>query len=186
MNAQEVSPPTPDLDQERWFVCQANPQRMTRSLREMLDHHGVPYFMALHKVLRKQGQTLIEQEESWLGSFFFVRSTLRMALKLKFDNGLDYQYVRDGRKQLLWVPDKQMRDFRLVVESIPDKVDFHADVYAVGDHVIVTRGPLCGVEGILVEADEKKMNLLLKIHGVLAISVKIAKSNVRKVVSVSN
>lgn len=181
MNVPEATLIPSELDRPRWFVCQANPLRMTHSLRELLDRLRVDYYMALHKVPRKQGQALIETEESLLGSFFFVRSTLRTALKLKFDNGLDYQYVRDGHKQLLWVPDKQLCDFQQIVSAMPDKVDFHADIFAVGDPVVVTRGPLCGVEGILVDVGEKKLNLMLKIPGVLAISVKIAKSNVARI-----
>lgn len=153
---------------------------MTHSLRQLLDRLEIEYYMALHTVLCQKGQVLLEEEESWLGSTFFVRTTLRNALKLKFDNGLDYQYERDGHKQLLWVPDTQFQDFRTVIDKMAEKVDFNANVFAVGDPVIVTRGPLCGVHGTLIDIGERKMQLLLKVPGVIAISVSIAKSNVRK------
>lgn len=177
---QEISQQS-QLTRLRWFVCTANTQRMTHSLREMLDKLSIEYYMALGTKLVKRGQTMIQVEESLLGSFFFVRSSFKEALKLKSDFGLDYQYVRDGQKQLLWVPDEQMQDFRTVIERMSEKVDFNADIYAVGDPVIVTRGPLCGVHGTLTGIDDKHLQLLLKVPGVLAISVRIAKSNIRKV-----
>ena len=172
---------TLDLDEPRWMVCNANIQRMTHSLRDRLDQLGIEYYMAVHKVLQKRAQSMVEVDESWLGSFFFVRTTLRLALKLKFDNGLDYQYVRDKQKQLLWVPDRQLQDFRTVIEKMSNKVNYNADIYALGDEVVVLRGPMVGVRGILTGQDDKNLQLLLKIPGVLAISVKIAKSNVRKI-----
>lgn len=155
---------------------------MTHSLRQTLDKLSVEYYMALGTKLVRRGQAMVEVEESLLGSFFFIRSSFKEALKLKSDYGLDYQYVRDGQKQLLWVPDQQMQDFRTVIEQMAEKVDFNADLYAVGDPVIVTRGPLSGVHGTLTGIDDKHLQLLLKVPGVLAISVRIAKSNVRKVV----
>lgn len=173
--------PVTDLTCIRWFVCSANPLRMTHSLREMLDRVGIEYYMALGKKLEKHGNTMVEVEHSLLGSFFFVRTTLQKALKIKSDYGLDYNYVRDGQKQLLWVPDQQMNDFRTVIEQMAEKVNFNANLYAVGDQVIVTRGPLCGVHGTLTGVDDKHLELLLKVPGVLAISVKIAKSNVKKI-----
>lgn len=170
-----------ELRKKRWFVCQANPQRMTHSLRDALEKQHIIYYMALERQLERRGQQMVDVEVSLLGSYFFVQSTLLEALKIKSDYGLDYQYVRDGHKQLLWVPDKRLADFRLLIEKGSSDLDLHADVYAVGDEVIVTRGPLCGVEGILVGADDKHLRLLLKIPSILAISVHVAKSNVRKI-----
>lgn len=169
------------LSAMRWFVCSTNPHRMTHSLRKMLDKAELEYYMALGKTLVRHGNAMVEIEESLLGNFFFVRSSFRDALRVRSDFGLDYQYVRDGHKQLLWVPDDQMEDFRRVIQEKTDKVDFHADVYAVGDPVIVTRGPLCGVKGLLTGVNPKELQLLLKVPGVLAISVRIARSNVRKI-----
>lgn len=169
-----------ELTRPRWFVCSANPLRMIHSLRETLDHLGIEYYIAIGKKLVKRKDQLVETEESLLGSFFFVRSSLQQALKLKSDYGLDYQYVRDGKKQLIWVPDKEMQDFRTVIEKMAERVNFNADIYALGDPVVVTRGPLCGVQGTLTGIDDKHLELLLKVPGILAISVKIAKSNVRK------
>lgn len=169
-----------ELSRLRWFVCSANPKRMTHSLRNVLDKIKVEYYMALGKTLQQHGQALVEEEESLLGGFFFVRTSLKDALKLKSDYGLDYNYVRDGQKRLLWVPDEQIHDFRIVIDTMADKVNYNADLYAVGDSVVVTRGPLCGVHGTLVGLDDKHLQLVLKVSGILAISVKIAKSNVKK------
>lgn len=180
INAPEASQPN-ELTRLRWFVCKAHPQRMTRSLRTMLDKLQVEYFMALSTSLQKRGQAMVEVEESLLGNFFFVRTSLKLALKLKSDYGLDYQYVRDRNKQLLWVSDQEFNDFRTVIERMAEKVNYNADVYAVGDAVVVTRGPLCGVHGILTGLDDKHLYLLLKVQSVLAISIKIAKSNVKKI-----
>lgn len=185
MNEDNIAPPDPvrvnELNRPRWFVCTANPQRMTHSLRDKLNLVGAEYYMALGNTTHIKNNEMLDKEVSLLGSFFFVRTSLRNALKLKSDFGLDFQYVRDRQKQLLWVPDSQFDDFKLVIETMPSKVNFNADLYTVGDPVVVTRGPLCGVHGILTVVDDSRLELLLKVPGVLAISVKIAKSNVRRV-----
>lgn len=168
------------LDQPQWFVCQCNPQRMVHSVRTLLDRLNAEYYMALHTVLVRRGGQMVETEESWLGHFFFLKSSLRQALKFKFTHGLDYNYVRDAHKQLLVIPDQQLADFKRVIETMREKVNFDADYFAVGDAVVVTRGRLCGVRGLLVRIDNKE-HLLLRIEGVMAISVRIAKSSVRKI-----
>lgn len=169
------------LTEMRWFVCKANPQRMLKSLRTSLGTLGIEYYMAIGMTAKNKGREIVEQQTSLLGSYFFIRTNLLSALKLKSDYGLDYQYVRDAHKQLLWVRDHQMDDFRRLIDEMAEKVDFNADLYAIGDPVIVTRGPLAGVRGILTGIDPKQLRLTLKIDGVLAISVRIARSNVRKI-----
>lgn len=185
MNDESIVKPDTNRQQQltalRWFVCKANPQRMLKSLRAALDHVGVEYYMAIGNTAVHRSQEIVEHETSLLGCYFFVRTNYLSALKLKSDYGFDYQYVRDGQKQLMWVRDSQMNDFRKLIAEMADKIDFNADIYAVGDPVIVTRGPLTGIRGILTGVEPKQLSLLLKVDGVLAISVRIAKSNVRKI-----
>lgn len=171
-----------------WIVCHCNPLRMVHSVRDRLRQLGVEHYMATHTVLQRRQGRMVEVEESYLGSYFFIRTSPREAMHLKYNLGVDLSFVRvrethaapSTSSSLLTVTDSALDDFRRVIAAKGDRVNYQADLYAVGDEVIVMRGPLVGVRGILVRVGNND-HLMLRIPGVLAISVKIGRSYLRKV-----
>lgn len=190
-NAQHPDAPLPDAplpDRPVWLVCRCNPQRMVHSVRDRLRQLGVEHYMATHTVLQRRGDRMVDVEESYLGSYCFIRTSRREAMRLKYHYGVDISYVRvhDAHSgdatpsDLLTITDGALDDFRRLIEAKGDKVNYHADLYAVGDEVVVTRGPLVGVRGVLIRVGDRD-HLMLRIPGVLAISAQVGRSSVRKV-----
>lgn len=76
---------------------------------------------------------------------------------------------------MLIVPDKQMEDFKQIMDLNPDNISFDNEVLTVGSKVRVMKGNLCGVEGELA-LEANKTYVIIRIEGVLTASVKVAKS----------
>jgi len=75
----------------------------------------------------------------------------------------------------LVVPDKQMEDFRFVMDLNPDGVSFDNELLTMGTKVKVVKGDFSGIEGeIATEAN--KTYVVIRITGVLIASVKVPKS----------
>ena len=88
----------------------------------------------------------------------------------------DMRYLRDRETgNFLIVPDKQMEDFKQIMDLNPDNISFDNEVLTVGSKVRVMKGNLCGVEGELA-LEANKTYVIIRIEGVLTASVKVAKS----------
>ena len=89
-------------------------------------------------------------------------------------------FIDHGTRTLLEVPDKQMEDFLRVMENIPDAECMQEFSLARGDKVVVTSGPLCGVEGEIAELDGST-SLVVRVRSLLCAKVKISRSIVRPI-----
>ena len=87
-------------------------------------------------------------------------------------------FIDHSTRTLLEVPDKQMEDFMLVMQNAPDAEYVQDFNLAKGDKVIVTSGPLSGVEGEIVEL-EGATSLVVRVRSLLCAKVKISRGIVR-------
>lgn len=79
----------------------------------------------------------------------FLRATKPEALDLANSGRVRMKYIIDcATRTLLVVPDKQMDDFQRVFEEADD---ISPEPLSLGDRVRVTKGPLTGVEGHVLE-----------------------------------
>ena len=78
----------------------------------------------------------------------FLRATKQEALDLANCAGLPVKYIVDcATRTLLVVPDKQMEDFRRVLDLGMESGGLMDRPFSLGDRVKVVKGPLKGVEG---------------------------------------
>lgn len=79
----------------------------------------------------------------------FLHTTKTEALDLANNAHVRMKYIIDcATRTLLVVPDKQMEDFQRVFEEADD---ISQEPLSLGDRVRVTKGPLTGVEGYVLE-----------------------------------
>ena len=76
---------------------------------------------------------------------------------------------------MLVVPDKQMDDFRFMMDLSPDGVSFDDASLTMGSRVKVVKGELSGVEGE-VGTVSNRTYVVIRIRGVLTASVKLPRS----------
>jgi hypothetical protein len=113
-------------------------------------------------------------------TLLFFNTAKSRALSLVNSGKLNARFFIDhSTHTLLEVPDKQMDDFIKVsqnhdcVECVPP------GVLKKGDKVVVTRGPLSGVEGEIAEADDGTSFLVVRVLSLLCAKTTISRKNVR-------
>ena len=120
-----------------WFAARTRYGQELR-VRDRLVREGVEHFIPV----REDGRPAV-------GSLVFLRASKPEALDLANTGAVRMRYVIDcATRTLLVVPDKQMEDFRRVFEEAEDLT---GEPLALGDRVRVTRGPLKGVEGHVLQ-----------------------------------
>ena len=114
-------------------------------------------------------------------TLLFLHTVKSRALSLVNSGKIKARFFIDhGTRTLLEVPDKQMEDFIKVMENVPDAECMQEFNLAKGDKVVVTSGPLSGVEGEIVEL-EGSTSLVVRVRSLLCAKVKISRGIVRPV-----
>ncbi len=91
-------------------------------------------------------------ERAVVNNLVFLRTTKQGALDLANTGVIPVKYIVDcATRTLLVVPDKQMEDFRRVLDLGLEEGGLMDRPISLGDRVKVVKGPLKGVEGHVVE-----------------------------------
>ena len=115
-------------------------------VRDRLAREGVEHFIP---TVPSSGP---RKERAVVNSLVFVRATKQEALDLANTGAVPVKYIVDcATSTLLVVPDKQMEDFRRVLDLGLDNGGLMDRPLALGDRVKVVKGPLKGVEGNVAE-----------------------------------
>ena len=118
--------------QSYWYAARTR-YGQERKIHDRLDREGVEHFIPVNNLV-------------------FLRTTKANALEMTNFRGLPVRYIIDcATRTLLVVPDKQMEDFRRVLDLGIEEGGLVDKPLALGDRVRVTKGPLKGVEGHVIE-----------------------------------
>ena len=110
-------------------------------VRERLAREGVEHFIPV----RADGRPAVT-------NLVFLKTTKQEALDLANMGVIPVKYIVDcATRTLLVVPDKQMEDFRRVMDLSLTEGGLVDKPLALGDRVRVTKGALRGVEGHVLE-----------------------------------
>lgn len=119
-------------------------------VRNRLDRLGAEHFLPTERRIRTRSRT--PYELPLVPGMIFIRTTKRQACAYANENGLPVKYIIDpATHTLLVVPDKQMEDFRRVLDLSVDEGGLMDAPLELGDSVRVTKGALNGVEGNILE-----------------------------------
>ena len=113
-------------------------------VRDQLDRHGVEHFVPVGAGSRRR--------KASLPCLVFLKTTKAEALDLANTDNLPIRYMIDcATHTLLVVPDKQMDDFRRVLDCSIEEGGLVDQPLSLGERVRVTKGALRGVEGHVLE-----------------------------------
>ena len=139
---------TPD-NQVCWFAARTR-CGAELGVRTRLDSLGAEHFLPTEQRLRTRGRT--RYERPLIPGMIFVHATKRQACAYANRDGLPVKYLIDpATRSLLVVPDKQMDDFRRVLDLSLETGGLVDEPLALGDRVRVVKGVLNGVEGHILE-----------------------------------
>ncbi len=115
-------------------------------VRDRLMREGVEHFIP---TVPTDGP---RKEKAAISNLVFLRATKPEALELANTGVIPVKYIVDcATRTLLVVPDKQMDDFRRVMDLSLREGGLVDRPLALGDKVRVTKGPLAGVEGHVMQ-----------------------------------
>jgi len=143
---------TQDTTQQRWYVARTGYGRELR-VRDRLATLGVECFIPTGTRRNYRGR---QTEHALIPNIVFIRATKQEACELKTACGLPVNYLFDyATHTMMTVRDRQLEDFRKVLAASIEEGGLMEEPVSLGDRVRVTRGPLRGVEGYVVELQGK-------------------------------
>ena len=135
--------------QERWFAARTR-CGAELSVAGRLDRLGVERFVPTEVRRRTRGTATYER--ALIPALVFLRTTKQRACALANEDALPVRYLIDpATRSLLVVPDKQLDDFRRVLDLATDEGGLLDRPLELGERVRVTKGVLAGVEGHVLE-----------------------------------
>lgn len=165
--------------QQYWFAARTRDKQefvIRDSLEKLRADINIEYYLPTQFVIRQLKYRRKCVEVPVIRNLIFVRATKQDACDLSNKYGIQLYYIKDFvTRAMLIVPDKQMEDFKQIMDLNPDNISFDNEVLTVGSKVRVMKGDLCGVEGELA-LEANKTYVIIRIEGVLTASVKVAKS----------
>lgn len=162
----------------QWFAMRATYKREFVA-RDYLAAKGIEVFVPLKREIKVVGGIKRKVTVPAINSLIFVYAQKEVLQAAKF--GVDYlQYLTrklDGKNIPIIVPDRQMEQFRAVVEDDTIDKTFYAPGelnMASGTKVRVHGGPMDGVEGLLVKIKGKRARqFTMAVEGTIALSTNV-------------
>ena len=128
------------ISEPHWFAARTRYGQELK-VRDRLAREGVEHFIPV----RADGRPVVT-------NLVFLKATKAEALDLANTGVVPVKYVIDcATRTLLVVPEKQMEDFRRVLDLNLEEGGLMDQPLALGDRVKVVKGPLKGVEGRVIE-----------------------------------
>lgn len=136
-------------DRTCWFAARTH-CGAELGVRERLGRLGTENFLPTERQRHTRSRSTYERP--LIPGLIFLRATKQQACALTNEMGLPVRYLIDpATRTLLVVPDKQMEDFRRVLDLSRDEGGLMDRPLALGDFVRVVKGALRGVEGRVLE-----------------------------------
>ena len=133
----------------RWFAARTR-CGAELSVAGRLEKLGVESFIPTERRMHTRGHR--EYERALIPCLVFLRATKERACELANVDGVPVKYLVDpATRSLMVVPDKQMEDFRRVLDLSKDEGGLMDRPLELGDRVRVIKGVLAGVEGYVLE-----------------------------------
>ena len=131
--------------QSYWYAARTRYGQELK-VRDRLEARGVEHFIP---TVPSDGP---RKEKAAVSNLVFLKASKPEALELANTGVIPVKYIVDcATRTLLVVPDKQMEDFRRVMDLSLEEGGLMDRPLALGDRVRVTKGPLRGVEGHVIE-----------------------------------
>ncbi len=159
-----------------WYAVRTF-SRAEKQVVERLRGKGVEAYVPLRVEKRKWSDRIKVVETPLITCYVFVRVASGRMIDVLRTQGV-VGYVREGSVPVV-IPDRQMNDFIRSVDSVPHSVDFTTSKIKVGEPIIVTRGPLSGMKGEMIEyANGHK--LIIRLNSIGCATVEIDVENIER------
>ena len=139
------------MPDKKWYAIYTKP-RWEKKVAERLDEKGIENYLPLIKTLKLWSDRKKWVQEPLFRSYIFVHISENQYLSSLQTPGV-VKFVTFERKRVS-IPPLQIEAIKQFIESGDDLLSDSPEMH-LGDRVVVTRGPLKGLEGTLVEFHQK-------------------------------
>ena len=169
-------------EHEHWFAARTRANQEL-GLRNSLLKLEIKHYLPTQVIIRQISGRIKQVEVPIIKNLIFIKTTMQGAFSLTKEYALKISYIKDSENgSLLVVPEKQMIDFMFLMDFSKDAIHQCSEQFVKGDRVKIVKGELSGIEGELIRL-EGKSYVLLRIPQVVAVSVKIPRSYLKKLKS---
>ena len=168
-----------DCKDFHWYIGHTRTFHEKKVAARLADM-GVDVFVATQKEKRKWSDRIKYVDKVVLNGYVFIHTTEEERLEiLKNHVGLIGFMSRKGTYRPIIVPDKQMERFRTFLTQHDEMVEFMMEDFTPGDKVVITQGPLTGIEGEIIKI-ENKNKFCVRLDGFGTASINIESNNIYK------
>ncbi|MEG2365228.1 MAG: UpxY family transcription antiterminator [Alistipes sp.] len=161
--------------QQFWFAARVR-HSQEFAVRDTLLKFDIICYVPTHIVVRELKYRRVQVEVPVISNLIFVYATKERACAAANDFGIPLYYMQDASTHaMLVIPDKQMDDFRFVMEHGADEVTIDDAAMVAGDKVLVMKGDFSGVRGEMVRISSHT-HVLIRIPQILSAVVRVPKS----------
>ena len=157
---------------KHWYAAYTRPNREF-AVKARLDKLEVENFLPVEELVRETPFGRKKARVPLIHGMIFIRTDKATSFALINDHGLRIVYLKDieGHHSLV-IPDKQMEDFRFLVDFSEEAVEMVNEDIAVGDSIQVVKGALKGLEGELVQVrGETKVAVRIDLLGCALVDI---------------
>ena len=142
-----------------WYAVYTKP-RWEKKVSRMLSDNGIENYLPLQKTLRQWSDRRKLVSEPLFKSYVFVHINHQQHLPTLQTPGI-VRFITFEKKAVP-IPPIQIEAIRIFVDSGEEMLSDVPDM-EIGDRVIVTRGPLKGLEGTLVQISNRyRMRIMIE------------------------
>jgi len=139
-------------DKLRWYAVYTAP-RAEKKVSERFTQEAIEHYLPLQTVKRRWSDRVKEVLVPVVNGYIFVQIPITDFRKVTTIYGA-IAFVREGGQPVA-IPDKQLEGFRFMVEHADEPVEYSQESFEHGEAIIITKGPLEGMMGELVEIKGK-------------------------------
>ena len=139
-------------DEPHWYAVYTAP-RAEKKVGERFEKENIEYYLPLQKVKRRWSDRLKEVIVPVIHGYIFVRISTSGFRKVQNVFGA-IAFVREGGYPVP-IPDTQIARLKFMVNYSDEPVEFSPEQFEAGETVNISRGPLQGLMGELVQIKGK-------------------------------
>lgn len=152
-----------------WYAARTRYQ-LEKKIKERLDELQVENFIPFRTVIVERNGKRFEVERPVVSSIVFIRTDEKTGFSLPNEYFLKMNYLRNHETgKLLVIPDKQMEDFKFLLDFSAEAVQVVNANLKRGDRVRVRKGEFAGIEGELVRIQGHK-RVVVRLEGLFSLA----------------
>lgn len=159
-----------------WYAVYTR-SRAEKRISDRLNDISIENYLPLRTEKRKWSDRIKIVETPLISCYIFVHIAPENMLDVLKTEGV-VSFVKE-EKNAIKIPHAQMLKFIHAVENVPDDITFTPNYIKAGENIIVSKGPLMGLKGEMVEYLGRK-NIVIRLKNIGCALITIGADSIEK------